>query len=218
MKIRKRLTRQESKEATRARVIDAAEKVFIHRGFDDASVEEIANAAGYSRGGFYSNFADKDELFVAVVDRHSLDVANALEDIFRRISDIGERVAALREWFANQWRMKDFIALRMEFSRRAMKNRSMRKRLAEMWRQECESYAACVAQDPAAAGVSPAGTRDTVALALVAVNHGLGMMAIDTSSDMHHLYLEAAQLAFDRLSAPESPTLRQVQGQALRHL
>ena len=204
MKLRKRLTRQESQEATRARLIEAAEKVVIHRGFDDASVEEIADAAGYSRGAFYSNFADKDELFLAVFDAHALDVVNALEEISRRISGVAERLAAVREWFANQWRMRDFIALRMEFSRRAIKNRSMRKRLAETWQQEFESYELCVAQALDAPGVVQAGSLDTVALALLAVNHGLGMISIDTGPNMHHLYLEAAQLVFDRLSASEA--------------
>lgn len=200
MKVRKRLTRQESKEATRARLIEAGEKVFIRRGFEEASVAEIADTAGYSRGAFYSNFADTHELFLAVVDGHRLDVVNALQEILRGTSGGAERLAAVREWFANQWRMKDFIALRMEFSRRAMKSRSIRNRLAEMWRQEFECYAACVTQGPAKRGASAAERRDTVALALLALNHGLGMMAIDTSPDMYHLYPEAAQLAFDRLS------------------
>ena len=39
---------------------------------------------------------------------------------------------------------KDFIALQMEFSRRAMKDRSVRKHLAELWRQELEIIAATV--------------------------------------------------------------------------
>ena len=46
MKARKRLTREESKELTRLRLIEAAERLFIRRGFDDASVEEISEMAG----------------------------------------------------------------------------------------------------------------------------------------------------------------------------
>ena len=200
MKVRKRLTRHESKEATRARLIEAGEKVFIRRGFEEASVAEIADAAGYTRGAFYSNFADTNELFLAVVDAHRLDVVNALQDILRGVSGGAERRAAVREWFRNQWRMKDFVALRMGFSRGARKSRSIRNRLADLWRQEFESYAACVTQDVAAPGASAAERRDTVALALLAVNHGLAMMAIDARPDMYHLYPEAAQLAFDRLN------------------
>lgn len=204
MKARKRrLTREESKEATRALLINAAEKVFIGKGFDSASVEEIAETAGYSRGAFYSNFADKDELFLAADDRYRLDVVSAMEDIFRPISDPAERIAVW-EWFVSRGRLKNFIILRTEFSRRAMKNRSIRKRLADLWRKEFETYAACVAQAFAAMGVSPARPTKTVALALPAVVHGLGSIAIDTGPEMDGLFEEAAKLVFDRLSGRES--------------
>ena len=59
MRVRKRLTREESKEVTRRRLIVAAERLFVRKGFDDASVEEISETAGYSRGAFYSNFDNK---------------------------------------------------------------------------------------------------------------------------------------------------------------
>src|SRR5215468_9016491 len=114
MKARKRLTREESKELTRVRLIEAAEILFIRKGFDGASVEDISEMAGYTRGAFYSNFADKDQVFLAVIDRRR---TKGLEDIFQRASEPAERAATAREWFSSQWRLKDFIALRMEFSR-----------------------------------------------------------------------------------------------------
>ena len=125
MKARKRLTRQESKEVTRMRLIEAAETLFIRKGFDDTSVDEISEMAGYSRGAFYSNFDDKEQVFLAVIDRRR--PQSAIDDIFQQISEPAERIAAVREWFSNQWRLKDFIALRMEFSRRAMRDRSVTK-------------------------------------------------------------------------------------------
>ena len=141
MKARKRLTREESKELTRLRLIEAAERLFIRRGYDDASVEEISEMAGYSRGAFYSNFDSKEQVFLAVIDRRR---PRALDNILHRVSEPVERIAAVRNWFANQWRLKDFIALRMEFSRRAFRDRSVRTHLAELLRQELETYSASV--------------------------------------------------------------------------
>ena len=43
-----RLSRAEQRDLTRARLLDAAEKVFIERGFHAASVDEVAEAAGFS--------------------------------------------------------------------------------------------------------------------------------------------------------------------------
>jgi AcrR family transcriptional regulator len=67
---RTRLTREQSRAQTRARLIEAAGEVFAERGFYGASVEEIAERAGFSRGAFYSNFDSKDDLFLAVLDSH----------------------------------------------------------------------------------------------------------------------------------------------------
>ena len=83
MKARKRLTRDESKEVTRMRLIEAAESLFIRKGFDDTSVEDISETAGYSRGAFYSNFDDKEQVFLAVIDRRR---PKALDDIFQQVS------------------------------------------------------------------------------------------------------------------------------------
>jgi AcrR family transcriptional regulator len=65
-----RLTRSERKERTRTDLIEAARRVFVRRGFHGASLDEIAEEAGYTKGAVYSNFADKDALFVAVLDAH----------------------------------------------------------------------------------------------------------------------------------------------------
>jgi AcrR family transcriptional regulator len=56
---------------TRERLITAAIAVFADRGINGASVEEISEAAGFSRGAFYSNFADKSELVLALL-AHSM--------------------------------------------------------------------------------------------------------------------------------------------------
>ncbi|MGA5207497.1 TetR/AcrR family transcriptional regulator [Streptomyces variegatus] len=51
---------------TRANLLDAAFSVFAAKGFGHVSIEEVCEAAGYSRGAFYSNFSSLDELFFAL--------------------------------------------------------------------------------------------------------------------------------------------------------
>jgi AcrR family transcriptional regulator len=63
----RRLTRKEKQAETRTRLLDAAERVFLRRGLQGSSVEEIAAEAGFTRGAFYSNFKSKDELFVELL-------------------------------------------------------------------------------------------------------------------------------------------------------
>lgn len=51
---------------TRARLLEGALEVFAERGFHGASVEDICDRAGFTRGAFYSNFGSKDELVLAL--------------------------------------------------------------------------------------------------------------------------------------------------------
>ena len=65
----KRISRKESQIQTRERLLDAALTVFSRRGYYAASVDEVAAEAGYSKGAVYSNFSNKEELFLALIDR-----------------------------------------------------------------------------------------------------------------------------------------------------
>lgn len=66
---RKRLTRPEMQERTKARLIEAAYRLFERGGFSAVSLEEIAEEAGYSKGAVYSNFDSKEDLFLLLLSR-----------------------------------------------------------------------------------------------------------------------------------------------------
>jgi AcrR family transcriptional regulator len=65
-----RLSRSDTRARTRADLIAAARRVFLARGFHQATLDEIAEQAGYTKGAVYSNFAGKDDLFLALLEEH----------------------------------------------------------------------------------------------------------------------------------------------------
>ncbi|MFF7640381.1 TetR family transcriptional regulator [Streptomyces canus] len=65
----RRVTRRRVR--TRANLLDAAFSVFAAKGFGRVSIEEVCEAAGYSRGAFYSNFDSLDELFFALYQQRA---------------------------------------------------------------------------------------------------------------------------------------------------
>ena len=65
----RRVTRRRVR--TRANLLDAAFAVFAAKGFGRVSIEEVCEAAGYSRGAFYSNFDSLDELFFALYQQRA---------------------------------------------------------------------------------------------------------------------------------------------------
>jgi len=76
----RRMTRKERQAQTWVQLLDAAEAVFLERGFNGSSVEEITARAGFTRGAFYSNFESKEQLFFELLtDRAQREYAEILE-------------------------------------------------------------------------------------------------------------------------------------------
>jgi AcrR family transcriptional regulator len=79
---------------TRARLLDAAFGVFAARGFGRASIEEVCEAAGYTRGAFYSNFDTLEELFFDLyTQRSGLIASRVAAGLTQPSADLGELVA-----------------------------------------------------------------------------------------------------------------------------
>ena len=94
-----RISREHSKARTRAELIAAARRVFLRRGFHAATLDEIAEEAGYTKGAVYSNFSGKDDLFLALLAEHYVGRAamyaalvpssgDEAEETFRRIARV----------------------------------------------------------------------------------------------------------------------------------
>ena len=130
-----RLTRAQRREQTRERLLDAAGRVFARRGFHAASVDEVAEAAGYTKGAVYSNFRSKDELFLALLDRR---LAGQLEQVgaLYAIESSEELRAAMHGRTEEELaEARDFAVLIVEFWLYAMRHPAARAELATRYRQ-----------------------------------------------------------------------------------
>jgi AcrR family transcriptional regulator len=83
---RTRLTRSEAQALTRRRLLDAAARLLVEKSNAETSVEGIAEAAGYSIGAVYSNFGNKEELLLALLDEHMAASASELAHLFDGIA------------------------------------------------------------------------------------------------------------------------------------
>lgn len=69
------------REATRDRLLEAAQDAFSDKGFHGASVEDICERAGFTRGAFYSNFTSKDDLVIELARREGRDLVQRIERV-----------------------------------------------------------------------------------------------------------------------------------------
>ena len=163
---RQRLTRAEAKARTREQLLDAAARVFARKGYAGASVEEIAESAGYSTGALYSNFAGKEQLFLELMaargERRVTEVASIL--------DAGDPVDALAGLLVRSAeRDPDLMALRAEFWLYAVRNPEAMDALTAQRRQQVDALigviSAAMERRGAPAGV-PAAEVATLVLAM----------------------------------------------------
>ena len=124
-------TPERRRQLTREALVASARDVFANRGFHAASLEEIADEAGFTRGAVYSNFENKEELFFAVLDRHVELQTAAFDALFE---EAGGPVAAPDEDIARLWSRlgagndPQWLALNLEFRLYALRNPDVRDR------------------------------------------------------------------------------------------
>lgn len=99
------------RQRTRERLMDAAHDLFAARGISAVSIEAISEAAGFSRGAFYSNFASKNELFFAMMRRESALRMESLQAAVNHNIQPGAGTAALESEFISQVVAEVFAAL-----------------------------------------------------------------------------------------------------------
>ncbi len=126
---------QERSDATRARLIRAAEKIFARDGFEAAKLEEIAAEAGYTRGAFYANFDSKEDLFLALLEGEVSSRINTVEQMTRSVPDPEAKLLAFREFFLTICQDRRWSLLALEFKLFAVRHPEVKARLAAMNRR-----------------------------------------------------------------------------------
>ena len=188
-----RLTRQEKQAQTRAELVDAATQVFARRGFAAASVEEIADAAGFSHGAVYSNFSSKEELFLAVYRERILRRQVEILETHNEAQTPTQGAAkAADQWMARVGADPEYFLLFLEFVLHAGRHEEVAAAFADAPRATRRTIAALIEQrGDDAHPLDP----DELALAIRALGLGLAIESLlDRDGIRPELYGEVVRL------------------------
>jgi AcrR family transcriptional regulator len=176
-------------ERTRAALIASARHVFATRGFEGASLDEIADAAGYTRGAIYRHFANKEDLLFAVSDA----INNEVLDSFAEELDLEETSALDDNRHYAAMFMKaltgnnEMWALSLEWSLYQYRNPAVRERAAERRLQNRARIAGFMEHYSAAQGFTFKIPAETLAAILLLTSDGFAQAArVDT--DVEEMY------------------------------
>src|SRR5437879_94646 len=126
-----RLTRAESQARTREQLVATAQELFLRDGYFATSLEKVADAAGYSKGAVYSNFRNKDELCLAVIDEIRAQQATKITEALLSAPDFEARLAAFEAWAETAIGELGWSTLEMEFGSQARRDPALLKEFAE---------------------------------------------------------------------------------------
>ncbi len=178
----RRETRAEKQVRTRAELITTAASVFAERGYEGASVEQIAERAGYSHGAVYSNFAGKSDLFLAVFEQYMADRAQELAATQAGIDDEAPLEARARA-LADQWMERfaddrESFLLHLEFLAASRREPELAKRFGSRSASMRETIAAFIAHHQKEEEVEAPLPPADLALVLRALGIGLAIEAL----------------------------------------
>ena len=127
----RRSRRQERKEETRGELIAAAIRLFADRGFHSTSLQQIAEAAGYTTGAIYWHFRNKDELFLAAFEAFAVTRVGELEEAMSAGESFPQRARRpADQWMARQAADPRFLVVVLEFVAHAWRNPALRPAVA----------------------------------------------------------------------------------------
>jgi AcrR family transcriptional regulator len=197
--------RDEQKALTRKRLIDAAESVFARSGYHGASVGEIAREAGATTGALYSNFAGKEDLFLALFEERIAADVGEYSEIVASGSTLEEQARGAGDrWMEILRERPDYFPLLIEFWSYAIREPQLRKRLATRFAalRSGSSQVAAKAAERWGLSADAAAAGEHLGLFINALGNGLALeKLVDPDSVPDSIYGEFLALIFRAFEA-----------------
>ena len=178
----KRESRAGKQARTRKELLSTAARIFARRGYNGASIEEIAEEAGYSHGAVYSNFDGKADLFLAVFEEYMAERARELAATQIELGEkapLEERARALADqWMERLAKDRESFLLHMEFIAYAGRDPELAGRFGARSAALREAISRYIASYGEEVGIELALPPDDLAMVLRALGIGLAVEAL----------------------------------------
>ncbi len=200
------LTPERRRRQTRDALVAAATRVFAERGFHGANLDEVAALAGFTKGAVYSNFAGKDELFLAVLESRYDRALGALQAAVERAGDGPDRPTDWAEYVRGQYTEEEeqWSILIQEFTLYALRHPEARARLAALQRADTEAISRVIAAERRLHGIEMPEPPEDQATIVVALFRGLFEMRVIDHSAVDERVLESVLSFVTRAMTPPS--------------
>src|SRR6266567_7456529 len=206
---RRRLTREDKRQANRRRILQAARRVFARHGYHGATIGEIADEAGLSNGAVYYNFASKEDLFLALLDDWRTELIRDVQAAAGRAgsAEPGHSFQdEMRQVIQTLKRGREWRLLLFEFVTYAARNAEFRQRFAAGRQNFNAALASALADRIEAHRLQPVVPPEQLAVLVSALVNGLALDDLTEPGAIPENLLAAALLALmDPGHQPDQP-------------
>ena len=201
-----RLTRAEKSAQTRAQLMASARQLFLRRGFHAASLELVAEEAGFTIGAVYSRFGSKAELFLAILDEHIDRIAAEVAQVAADAQPIGAHAEVLAgRRMALLEREREWFPLVLEFWSHAARDERLRGELGARHERLVAAYAGLIEADYARLGLPLPLAPEVLARAVVAMGNGVALERLADPARVPEDLLATMAVSFLRGVAADAP-------------
>jgi TetR/AcrR family transcriptional regulator, transcriptional repressor of aconitase len=191
-----RLTRRQSQALTRGKLLASASEVVARDGYSGATIDRIAEEAGFSKGAFYSNFANKEDIFLQLLERNAGGDVIELADLLENRDDPDDVIDALCEWANMRAKDKRWGTLAIDLLRIARRDNTLEERHLRPFREQWEGLGKLLARKLFPKGRSDFDPLYVGGVVLELTYGGLGsFMKADAPGEMVRLVLTSMRLA-----------------------
>jgi AcrR family transcriptional regulator len=175
-----RLNREESQARTKNLLIEAARSEIVKKGFAQASVRDIADAAGFSQGAFYSNFPDKEAILLELVQRHQTEERAKIEAALGSAKGSAAiAMAQIEKWAATINADPDFAILAIELQLQALRSPSFAQGYNELNRKHRRALGVIIVRLFDMLGKKPPADPAEIATGFIALGRGMALLSKD---------------------------------------
>lgn len=178
-------------------------ELFARGGIDATAIEEITEHAGYSRGAFYSNFGDKDDLLCALIEREIERDHEEMSQLFTPDLPLSERLKVLRQYYLDYGTQKNKCLFWLDVQLYTLRHKTLRPRIAELMRKDRDLVAEFIRQLYRDLGIDPPGPPEALTSGFISLGQGLTMLqALDPEALTPELISTTLGLFYDKVTNP----------------
>jgi AcrR family transcriptional regulator len=165
------------RETRKQEILAAATAVFAQKGFAGASMDDIVQASGISKGGLYWHFKSKDDLIAAILSQFFDQEMAALDALLQTAGTAPQKLQQLgQQIIADVSQMSELLTISLEFYALAARRQSVRLELQRYFQQYGNTLATLIRAGIDEGAFDPAVSPQQAALNLVAQFEGLVLL------------------------------------------